>query len=224
MKSKLTMIVITFFVFELSAYGQNNEAFRRRAKLVEPAIVSTAARHRIDPRILWTIAYLESRFDPKAISYKRGVPCAFGLMQFIPSTSQRYGLRNPHDLVQSLDAGARYISDLLKRFSGRIDLVLAAYNSGEGTVEAFRDGRKLTLSSGKIINPAAIRTGGIPPYDETQRYVSKGISLLKRLNLPGQSFRKANHPLVESIYSSTTDSTRRSVTSPAAQSQSVYVN
>lgn len=224
MKSKLTMIVITFFVFELNASGQNNEAFRRRAKLVEPTIVSTAARHRIDPRLLWTVAYLESGFDPKAISYKRGVPCAFGLMQFISSTSQRYGLRNPHDPVESLDAGARYISDLLRRFSGRVDLVLAAYNSGEGTVEAFRDGRKLTLSKGRIINPGAIRTGGIPPYEETQRYVSKGLLLLKQRSLPGQPSRKANRPLVESIYSSTSNATGRTVTSQGATAQSVYVH
>jgi soluble lytic murein transglycosylase-like protein len=224
MKSKLMMIVITIFVFELSAYGQNNEAFRRRAKLIEPAIVSTATRHRIDPRILWTIAYLESRFDPTAISYKRGVPCAFGMMQFIPLTSERYGLRDPHDPVQSLDAGARYLSDLLKRFRGRVDLVMAAYNSGEGTVEAFRDGKRVVLSSGKIINPGAIRTGGIPPYDETQRYVSKGLQLLKQLNLPGLSSRQASRPLVESVYPSTTNSTRRNSTSPAAQTQSVYVN
>lgn len=223
MKSKLTMIMITFFVFELNVYGQNNEALRQRVKLIEPAIVSTANRHGIDPHILWTIAYLESRFDPKAISYKSGVPCAYGLMQFIPSTSQRYGLRNPHDPVQALDAGARYIRDLLERFRGRVDLVLAAYNSGEGTVEAFRDGRRVTLSSGKIINPGAIRTGGIPPYDETKRYVSKGLSLLKQLNLPSRSSRQTKRPSVESVYSSTTNSTRPSIPS-SNKTQSLYAN
>lgn len=56
-------------------------------------------------------------------------------MQFMPDTAKRFGLKNPHDPKEAIDAAARYLRDLLKRFGGRLDLALAAYNSGEGTVE-----------------------------------------------------------------------------------------
>ena len=231
MKIEILMPMMMFFVFVVNVKGQNEEAVRQRAKLFESTIASTAARHGLDPHILWTIAYLESGFDPAAISYKKGVPCAFGLMQFIPSTAQKYGLTNPHDPRQSIEAGARYTSDLIKRFSGRIDLVLAAYNSGEGTVEAFRHGTRMTLSNGKIINPGAIRTGGVPPYKETQRYVSKGITILKRFrdkNLFTPSPREASLSFAESVYSSTPKPIPMARTNnrrpPEPKFQSLYVN
>ena len=95
-------------------------------------------------------------------------------MQFVPATARRYGLRNPHNPREAIDAAARYVRDLLRRFGGRADLVLAAYNAGEGTVEAYRDGKRLVLRDGKVVNPSAIRTGGIPPYGETHSYVARG--------------------------------------------------
>jgi hypothetical protein len=99
-------------------------------------------------------------------------------MQFMPETAARYALRDPHDPQTAIDAGARYLRDLLRKFDGRVDLALAAYNAGEGTVEAFRTGRSLRLTSGKVINPAQSITGGIPPYRETQEYVRSAISFL----------------------------------------------
>jgi soluble lytic murein transglycosylase-like protein len=152
----------------------NDQSLRKRARLYEPIIAAAAARYNVDAHLLWTIAYLESRFRPEAVSYKGGKPCAYGLMQFVPATAQRYRLKNPHDPEEAVDAAARYVRDLLKRFGGRGDLVLAAYNAGEGTVEAFRDGKRLVLPNRKVINPAAIRTGGIPPYVETREYVARG--------------------------------------------------
>lgn len=149
------------------------DAATRRAKLYEPLIVSASQRYQIDPHLLWTIAYLESRFRNEAVSYKNGKACAYGLMQFTVPTAQRYGLANPHDPQQSIDAAARYVRDLQRRFGPRADLILAAYNAGEGTVEAFRDGKTLVLQD-KVINPRGIRTGGIPPYRETRNYVAHG--------------------------------------------------
>ncbi len=84
-------------------------------------------------------------------------------MQFMPATALRYGLVDAHDPAQAIDAAARYVRDLSRRFNGDIRLVLAAYNSGEGTVEAYRDGRRLVLPNGKIINPGLLKTGGVPP-------------------------------------------------------------
>jgi hypothetical protein len=153
----------------------------RRARAYEPYIAQSAARHGVDPRLLWTIAYLESRFRPDAVSYKDGRPCARGMMQFVPGTAARYGLSNPHDAAASVDAAARYVRDLTARFGGRLDLILAGYNAGEGAVEAFRDGRRLVLPTGKVINPSGVRTGGVPPYGETRGYVSHGASVFSNI-------------------------------------------
>jgi hypothetical protein len=98
-------------------------------------------------------------------------------MQFMPDTARRYGLRDPHDARAAIDAAAHYLRDLLVRFNGRLDLALAAYNAGEGTVESFLTGRPLRLTSGKVINPRGVVTGGLPPYRETQEYVNSAIAL-----------------------------------------------
>ena len=124
---------------------------------------------------------MESRFRHNAVSYKNGKPCAYGLMQFTGATALRYGLTNPHDPRESIDAAARYVRDLRTRFGPRVDLILAAYNAGEGTVEAFRDGRTLVLPNKKIINPLGQRTGGIPPYTERRQYVARGEIIYRML-------------------------------------------
>ena len=161
--------------------SRTTNTWRTRAKVYEPLIASTAERYNVDPNLLWTIAYLESRFRHDAVSYKNGKPCAYGLMQFTGSTAARYGLKNPHDPRESIDAAARYLRDLLTRFGPHVDLILAAYNAGEGTVEAFRDGRTLMLPNNKVINPRGQRTGGIPPYTETRQYLARGAIIYQEL-------------------------------------------
>ena len=100
-------------------------------------------------------------------------------MQIMPATAA-YDWRDEHDAAQAIDAAARYLRDLQEMFAGRLDLILAAYNAGEGAVEAFRGGRALTLPSGKIINPKRIRSS-IPPYRETVSYVKNGLAVFKTL-------------------------------------------
>jgi hypothetical protein len=73
------------------------------------------------------------------------------------------------------------VRDLQTRFGPRVDLILAAYNAGEGTVEAFRAGKTLVLPDNKIINPHGLRTGGIPPYNETRHYVARGVMIYGQL-------------------------------------------
>ncbi|HEY8462126.1 MAG TPA: transglycosylase SLT domain-containing protein [Blastocatellia bacterium] len=153
----------------------------RRARLYEPLIVAASIKHRVDPRLLWTVAWLESRFQPHAIS----AAGARGMMQFMPATARLYGLRDPFDPAQAIDAAARYLRDLQEIFGCRIDLILAGYNAGEGAVKAFRDGRKLTLSDGRALNPRGIKSA-IPPYRETVKYVADGVRIFRMLVRAGR--------------------------------------
>lgn len=163
-----------------SAAGITNEV-RARAFRYEPLIAEASARYGVDPRLLWTIAFLESRFRPGVVSYKNGQPCAHGLMQFTLETAAHYGLLQPLDPRSSIDAAARYVRDLMARFGGRADLVLASYNAGEVTVEAYLKGISIRLLSGRVINPNRLQTGGVPPYAETQNYVSQGLSVAQEI-------------------------------------------
>jgi soluble lytic murein transglycosylase-like protein len=132
-----------------------------RAERYHPAIRTAAARYAVDPRLLWTIGYLETRFEPRCISPKG----ARGMVQFIPATGRRYGLftqRDLHDPLRSIDAAARYVRDLSAMFGGRIDLVLAGYNAGEYAVVNSRY--------------------RVPPYRETRSYVARGLLVFKRIS------------------------------------------
>jgi soluble lytic murein transglycosylase-like protein len=184
---------------------------RARAAQYEPVIAAAAARNGIDPRLLWTIAFLESRFKPGAISYKNGKPCAYGMMQFIPSTAGQYGLQNPFDVSAAIEAAARYVRDLSARFGGRADLVLASYNAGEGAVEAYRKGISIKLPDGRVINPNRLQTGGIPPYAETRNYVSRGFAVAQEISQANifsrPNLAAAGAPLMQSPGSGVNDST-----------------
>ncbi|MEP7339255.1 MAG: lytic transglycosylase domain-containing protein [Acidobacteriota bacterium] len=165
---------------EMPSKAQSRTSLDKAAKRVqryEPLIVNAAGKYGVDPRMLWIIAWLETRFDPKQISQKG----ARGMMQFMPATAERYGLKNPHNPAEAIEAAASYVRDLSKRFDNRADLILAAYNSGEETVEAFRTGR-IIKAGDRLINPKGIITGGIPPYRETQKYVAQGLQLLEMLS------------------------------------------
>lgn len=153
------------------------------ARPYEQFIVSAAVKHEADPFLLRVVGYMETRFNPAAIS-KRG---ARGMMQFMPATAARYGLGDPHNPQAAIDAAARYLRDLAVRFDHRADLVLAAYNAGEATVEAYLKGCTIVVGN-RIINPKGIITGGVPPYRETRSYVARGMTLLKTLRSNSSSF------------------------------------
>jgi soluble lytic murein transglycosylase-like protein len=99
----------------------------------------------------------ESHFNTRVVSPKG----ARGLMQLMPGTSARFGVRHPHDPAQNISGGTRFLKQLLDRFNNRVDLVLASYNAGEGAVLKY--GHK------------------VPPYRETREYV-KRISYRYRRN------------------------------------------
>ena len=154
---------------------------RDRARFYEPYIKAAAHKHGVDPRVLWTIAFLETRFRPELVSPMK----ARGLMQFMPETARRFNLSNPHDAAAAIDAAAKYVKLLAAQFDGRLELVLAGYNAGEGAVESYRTGRSLRTSRGKVINPRRIKTNGVPPYRETILYVKRGLLVFNRVTSAG---------------------------------------
>jgi soluble lytic murein transglycosylase-like protein len=194
--------VLLIVTFKINAQAPRDYALHQRAQSLEPHITEAAKRHSVDPRILRVLCYLESRYRLDAVSPKG----ARGPMQFMPQTAARYGLTNPHDPKAAIEAAARYMRDLLRRFEGRIDLALAAYNAGEGTVEAYKTGRTLRLANGRVINAKKLATGGIPPYRETQNYVRSAIHLLTTQGLVTKASRAlVNNTKVPSIRDFTID-------------------
>ncbi|MBA3632482.1 MAG: lytic transglycosylase domain-containing protein [Acidobacteria bacterium] len=169
-----------------------------RARFFEPTISRIAAEEGVDPYLLWTIAYNETRFRPWLVSPAG----AQGLMQFIPATAVRFNLPNPYQPEPAIKAAARYVRFLQNRFGGRIDSILAGYNAGEGAVDAFLTGR--TIRAGKkIINRRGIKTiGGVPPYRETVAYVARGLVVYRLLRMrqifPG-SFVSSVYPSAVSL-------------------------
>ena len=100
----------------------------------------------VDPRFIHAVIWQESKYQTQARSHAG----AQGLMQLMPATAKRFGCDDPNDPVSNITAGTKYLSWLLKRFSGNVELALAGYNAGEGAVDKY---------------------DGIPPYNETQNYV-----------------------------------------------------
>jgi soluble lytic murein transglycosylase-like protein len=168
-------LVFSFLlVTATSAQSRHEPSLSERAQQLEPFIIASARTYGVDARILRALCFIESRYRIDVVSPKG----ARGPMQFMPETAARYGLHDPHDPQSAIDAAARYLRDLLKRFNGRVDLALAAYNAGEGAVTSFMTGKPLLLRSGKLVNARGLVTGGIPPYFETQQYVRSAIALL----------------------------------------------
>jgi len=119
------------------------------------AIAQAAASEGVDPALLASVAWTESGFRADA----RSGAGAVGLMQLMPATAAGLGV-DPLDPAQALAGGGRYLRTQLDRFGGQADLALAAYNAG----------------------PTAVRKyGGIPPYQETQNYVSRVLDRYRQL-------------------------------------------
>jgi soluble lytic murein transglycosylase-like protein/flagellar hook-length control protein FliK len=116
-----------------------------------PLIEQAAARYGLDPAVLYGLIQQESGFNPSAQSSAG----AAGLTQLMPSTAASLGVANPLDPAESIEGGARYLSQLMAQFGGNVEDALAAYNAGPGAVGQY---------------------GGVPPYAETQSYVAKVLA------------------------------------------------
>lgn len=155
-----------------------------RAGAFEPEIARAADRHGIDPRLLWCVAFNESRFVSRdGQGRPRMSPKgAAGLMQFVPATAARFRI-NPLDDRQAIHGAALYLRILLDRYRGDTQAALAAYNAGEGAVDAFRYGITVNRAGATPINRARLRTpDGLPPYRETRGYVRQALALWQAID------------------------------------------
>jgi soluble lytic murein transglycosylase-like protein len=112
-------------------------------------IKRNGAQYGVDPYLIFCVMEQESHFNARVVSAKG----ARGLMQLMPGTGARFGVRRPFDAAENVAGGTRYLKQLLGNFGGRVDLVLASYNAGEGAVMKY--GRN------------------VPPYRETRNYVKR---------------------------------------------------
>ena len=126
---------------------------------IDQLIRANADRFGIDPYLVFLVIEKESRFRTRAVSPKG----AMGLMQLMPGTARRLGVRRPFDAADNIRGGTQYMRELMNMFGGKVDLVLASYNAGEGAVLKY--GRN------------------VPPYRETRDYVK---TIGKRYGLSGR--------------------------------------
>ena len=128
--------------------GVNFGKLRLNTLAYQAEIAAAARQHGVDEAIVRAIIHAESAFNPNALS-RVG---AQGLMQLMPGTAREVGVSNAFDPVQNIGGGVRYLAMLLKRFNGNLTLAAAGYNAGPGAVDKYK---------------------GVPPYNETRRYVER---------------------------------------------------
>ncbi len=123
-----------------------------RTSPYDALIKQLAKAYKLEPALVKAVIHVESAFRPKARSHMG----AMGLMQLMPATAKRFGVRNAYRPSENVLGGVRYLRWLFNHFNGNVSFVLAGYNAGENAVKRY---------------------GGIPPYRETQQYVKRVMSM-----------------------------------------------
>ena len=111
-------------------------------------IIAAAKKFDVDAALISAVIKAESDYNPRELSHKG----ARGLMQLMPATAERFGVKNSFDPEENIYAGTRYLHWLLKTFDGNADLAVAAYNAGEGNIWKYN---------------------GVPPFRETVNYINR---------------------------------------------------
>jgi Transglycosylase SLT domain len=124
-------------------------------------IFRAGQREGVDPRFIHAVIKQESNYESEVLSSAG----ARGLMQLMPATAKRFDCTDLEDQTCNVIAGTKYLAWLLKRFNGDVKLALAGYNAGEGAVDKYQ---------------------GVPPYAETQNYVTRIVT----------SYGKTYHPVL----------------------------
>jgi soluble lytic murein transglycosylase-like protein len=133
-----------------------------RSRMYDDLIDEQARRHGVRPDLVRAVVQVESAFNP----YARSPKGALGLMQLMPATARQFGVTNPYNPGENVRAGVAYLRQLLDRYDNNEELALAAYNAGPGAVDKYGE--------------------NVPPYRETQNYVSKISELAPaRPQVPG---------------------------------------
>ena len=142
-------------VRETSAAEHTTAAAQERFTNPELARVihSAAQKYAVDPKLVSAVAEVESGGDQNAVSPAGAV----GVMQLMPDTAAGLGI-NPYDMKSNVEGGAKYLREMLDTFDGDVKKAVAAYNAGPNAVKA---------------------SGGVPPYAETQNYVTSVLDLYR---------------------------------------------
>ena len=135
--------------------GLNFGTLRLNTAAYQAEIAAAAREHGVEEAIVRAIIHAESAYNPMALS-RVG---AQGLMQLMPATARRFGVSDAFNPQQNIQGGVKYLAWLLKRFNGNLTLAAAGYNAGEGAVDKYN---------------------GVPPYNETRRYVDRVGVLAER--------------------------------------------
>ena len=147
---------------------------------IDSYIEDFSAVYNIDPLLIYAQMSQESSFKVKATSHKG----ASGLMQLVPETAKRFGVKNIYNPKQNIKAGIKYMRWLLDQFGGDMHLALAGYNAGEGAVKKY--GNK------------------IPPYRETKNYVAKIMAryeeISKQISIPSEMTSDKTNEIVSKTF------------------------
>ena len=155
-------------IFRVTRSGKRSNIKPGNPADFEHHVRAAASRYDLDPHLIKAVIKVESNYDHLAVSVKG----AKGLMQLMPGTAADMNVYNLFDPRENIMGGACYLKQMLERFKGSLPLAIAAYNAGPGAVE---------------------RCGGIPNFEETQRYVRSVLLYYRKLTAAGLPSAKPWH-------------------------------